>query len=74
MGHETEAAATYETAAYVAKRQGALMLELRALTAWARLPASRDRVRPMLASCIEEVAQGGTCRSLVEAKEVLVTL
>jgi class 3 adenylate cyclase len=73
MGHEPEAEATYETAAHVARRQGARMLELRALTAWARLPASPDRVTSMLASCAEEVAQGGTCRSLAEAQEVLGT-
>jgi hypothetical protein len=71
MGHEPEAEATYETAAYVARRQGARMLELRALTAWASVPASADRVTSMLASCAEEVARGGPCRSLAEAKEVL---
>jgi hypothetical protein len=71
MGHEPEAAATYETAAYVARRQGALMLELRALTAWARLPGTPDRVISMLASCAEAVAQGGPSRSLAEAREVL---
>jgi hypothetical protein len=71
MGHEPEAEATYETAAYVARRQGALMLELRALTAWARLPGTHDRVISMLASCVEAVAQGGPSRSLAEAREVL---
>jgi hypothetical protein len=71
MGHEPEAEATYETAAYVARRQGARMLELRVLTSWARLAGSPSQVASMLASCAEEVARGGPCRSLAEAKEVL---
>ena len=73
MGRESAAAANYEAAVEVARRQGALMLELRALTSWTRLPGSREQTTSMLASCAEEVARGGPCRSLAEAWDALGT-
>ena len=49
------------------------MLELRALTDWARLERSPDSVRADLRACIEDVAAGGPSRSLDEARRVDAT-
>ena len=55
----------------VARQQGAGMLELRALTDWARLEGAPDRVRAELAVCMADVAAGGPSRSLDEARKVI---
>src|SRR3984957_16894002 len=61
----------YEEAAAVARRQGARMLELRALTDWLRLPGAPDHVRADLEICVAAMAEGGPSRSLDEARSAL---
>jgi class 3 adenylate cyclase len=61
----------YEEAAAVARRQGARMLELRALTDWLRLPGAPDHVRADLELCVAATAEGGPSRSLDEARRAL---
>jgi class 3 adenylate cyclase len=60
----------YRAAVDLARQQGAKMLELRALTSWARHSTSSDRIRDELAACIEDVSSGGPSRSLDEARQV----
>jgi class 3 adenylate cyclase len=60
----------YRAAVDLARQQGAKMLELRALTSWARHSTSSDRIRGELAACIEDVSSGGPSRSLDEARQV----
>jgi class 3 adenylate cyclase len=66
-----EAALDYRAAIDLARQQGAKMLELRALTSWARDPTAPDHVRKDLAACIEDVSSGGPSRSLDQAQEVI---
>jgi hypothetical protein len=47
------------------------MLELKALTDWARLPGSPDRVREELRVCMERASAGGPSRILDEARSLL---
>jgi class 3 adenylate cyclase len=68
------AARDYEEAVAVARRQGARMLELRALTDWAGLPGGPSRVISELRVCVEQVAAGGQSRSLEEARRILEPL
>jgi hypothetical protein len=66
-----DADADYLAAVELARRQGAKMLELRALTCWARRPTAPDRVLEELAGCIVEISPGGPSRSLDLAREVV---
>jgi hypothetical protein len=61
----------YRAAVDLAREQGAKMLELRALTSWARFPSAPARIRAELAACIDDVSSGGPNRSLDQAREVL---
>ena len=65
------AARDYEEAARVARRQGACMLELRALTDWLGLPGAPGHVRADLEACVAATAGGGPSRSLDEARRAL---
>jgi hypothetical protein len=65
------AAEDYAAAVDVARKQGASMLELKALTDWAGLPGVPERVRTDLQVCAAEVGAGGACRSLDRARRVL---
>jgi hypothetical protein len=66
-----EAAEDYRAAIRLARQQGAKMLELRALTGWARDPSAPDSVREELAACIEVVSAGGPSKSLDQARRAL---
>ncbi|HEY1652419.1 MAG TPA: adenylate/guanylate cyclase domain-containing protein [Acidimicrobiales bacterium] len=66
-----EADEDFRAAVDLARRQGAKMLELRALTSWARHSSASDGVREELAACIEDVASGGPSQSLDRAREVI---
>ena len=69
---QVEAAARdYKEAVRVARRQGARMLELRALTDWVTLPGAPETVRDALVACVADVAGGGPSRSLDEARQIL---
>ncbi len=72
-GRSDSAADDLREAVELARVQGAKMLELRALTDWARLEGSPHSVRAELRSCIEDVAAGGPSRSLDEARRVDTT-
>jgi len=61
----------YAEATTVARRQGARMLELRALTDWLRLPGAPDHIRADLPICVAAMAEGGPSRSLDEARRAL---
>jgi hypothetical protein len=63
--------ADYRAAVDLARLQGAKMLELRALTCWARRPTAPERVLQELGACMEEIAPGGPSRTLDLAREVL---
>jgi hypothetical protein len=69
--HVEEAAREYEDAVGVARKQGARMLELRALTDWIGLPGAPGRVRAELEACVAATASGGPSRSLDEARRGL---
>ena len=73
LGRVAESEREYRDAVELAQAQGARMLELRALTSWARLPGSTEATRSALRACAKEVEQGGACRSLAKAWEVLGT-
>jgi hypothetical protein len=73
MGRAESAADDYEAAVWLARDQGAKMLELRALTDWARLAGAPGHVRAELPACIEKVAEGGPSRNLEEARKVDAT-
>jgi hypothetical protein len=70
-GGEESAAEDYGAAVMIAREQGAAMLELKALTDWARIPAAPDRVRDGLEACVAEVGAGGVCASLDRARRTL---
>ena len=70
-GAEDSAAGDYGAAVEIAREQGAAMLELKALTDWARVPGAPDRVRAELETCVTGVGAGGTCGSLDRARRVL---
>jgi hypothetical protein len=70
-GRDDAAAHDYADAVALARSRGALMLELKALTDWVRLPGSPDHVRDELRECSERVAAGGPSKSLDEARSVL---
>ena len=65
------AARDYEEASTVARRQGARMLELRALTDWLRLPGAPEHVRADLERCVTAVSEGGPSRSLDDARRAM---
>jgi class 3 adenylate cyclase len=65
------AAGDYEEAARVARRQGALLLELRALTDWLDLPGAPVHVRTDLEACVALASEGGRSRSLSQARRAL---
>jgi hypothetical protein len=65
------AAEDYAAAVDIARKQGAAMLELKALTDWVGLPGVPECVRTDLQVCAEEVGVGGACRSLDRARKVL---
>jgi hypothetical protein len=66
-----QAGRDYEEAVEVARHQGALMLELRALTDWLGLPGAPSHVRTDLRECVTATAVGGPSRSLTEARRAL---
>jgi hypothetical protein len=70
-GGEDSAAEDYGAAVGVAREQGAAMLELKALTDWARIPGAPDRVHSELEACVAEVSAGGPCASLDRARRTL---
>jgi class 3 adenylate cyclase len=70
-GRHEEAAHDYSDAVALGRSRGARMLELKALTDWARLPHVPDRVRDELRACSADVASGGPSKSLREAVAVL---
>jgi class 3 adenylate cyclase len=61
----------YADAVALARAHGGRMLEMRALTDWARLPGSPDHVRDQLRACTVDVEAGGPSKSLDEALVVL---
>jgi class 3 adenylate cyclase len=61
----------YEEAVAVARRQGARMLELRALTDWVRLPGAPDHIRADLKICAAAAAEDGPSRILDEARRAI---
>ena len=70
--HQVEQAGLdYAEAVEVARRQGARMLELRALTDWLGLPGAPPHVRGDLEACVADTAGGGPSRSLDEARRAL---
>jgi class 3 adenylate cyclase len=60
----------YAGAVAVARAQGARMLELRALTEWARLDGAPPHVRRDLESLVAQLAPGGPSLSLAAARAV----
>ena len=72
-GRSESATDDLRAAVELARLQGAKLLELRALTDWARLERPPDSVRADLRACIEDVAAGGPSRSLDEARRVDAT-
>jgi tetratricopeptide (TPR) repeat protein len=70
-GRYEDAAHDYADAVVLARSRGAGMLELKALTDWARLPEAPARVRDELRTCSGVVSAGGPSRSLDEALVVL---
>jgi len=73
LGDHAASENEYRSAVELARAQGARMLELRALTSWARLPGSTGATRSALRGCVKEVESGGACRSVAEAWEALGT-
>jgi hypothetical protein len=70
-GRQDDAANDYADAVALAQTRGGRMLEMRALTDWARLPGSLAEVRDQLRACTVDVEAGGPSRSLDEALVVL---
>jgi class 3 adenylate cyclase/tetratricopeptide (TPR) repeat protein len=71
VGRVEEAERDFDEAVAIARRQGAKMLELRALTEWARQEGAPAHVRAELGVCAADVAAGGPSRSLSEARRVM---
>jgi hypothetical protein len=71
VGQHEKARENYVESVASARTQGARMLELRALTDWARLPATPDHIREELRACAANVATGGPSKCLNEALSVL---
>jgi hypothetical protein len=65
------AAEDYRAAVELARQQGAKVLELRALTSWARQSPTPESVRDDLAACVEDVSAGGPSRSVDQARQVI---
>jgi hypothetical protein len=65
------AAEDYRAAVELARQQGAKVLELRALTSWARQSSTPESVRDDLAACVEDVSAGGPSRSVDQARQVI---
>jgi hypothetical protein len=65
------AAEDYRAAVELARQQGAKVLELRALTSWARQSSTPESVRDDLVACVEDVSPGGPSRSVDQAREVI---
>ncbi len=70
-GRFEEAEEDCRAAVELARVQGAKMLELRALTQWARLTGAPESVCDDLRACASDVATGGPSLSLDEARRVL---
>jgi class 3 adenylate cyclase len=70
-GRRETAADDYADAVALARARGAHMLELKALTDWARLPGSQGSVRDELRACAADIAVGGPSKSLDEAMTAL---
>jgi hypothetical protein len=70
-GRHDDAAHDYADAVALARARDGRMLEMRALTDWARLPGSHDDIRDQLRACVLEVEAGGPSKSLDEALEAL---
>jgi len=71
VGRVEQAERDYLEAVAIARDQGAKMLELRALTDWARHEGAPERMRAELGTCAAEIAAGGPSRSLDEARKVV---
>ena len=67
-GAEDSAARDFGAAVAIAREQGAALLELKALTDWARTPGAPEGVHTELEACIAEVSAGGACGSLDRAR------
>jgi class 3 adenylate cyclase len=65
------AAEDYQDAVELARQQGSKMLELRALTSWARQPSAPESVRHQLVACVDDIALGGPSRSVDQARQVI---
>jgi hypothetical protein len=65
------AAEDFRAAVDLARQQGAKMLELRALTSWARQSSVPAHVRDDLVVCVEDVSPGGPSRSVDQARQVI---
>jgi hypothetical protein len=61
----------YRAAVQLAREQGAKVLELRALTSWARHSSPPESVCQELVACVDDVSSGGPNRSLDEARLVI---
>ncbi|HEY6429246.1 MAG TPA: AAA family ATPase, partial [Acidimicrobiales bacterium] len=70
-GRNEAAAHDYADAVELARSRGARMLELKALTDWARMPDRPDQVREELRTCSALVAADGPSKRLDEALSVL---
>ena len=70
-GRDDAAGHDFADAVGLARSRGAPMLELKALTDWARLPGSPDHVKEELRACTERVSAGGPSRILDEARSLL---
>jgi hypothetical protein len=68
---EAGAVDDYRAAVQLARQQGAKVLELRALTSWARQSSAPESVRQELVACVEDVSSGGPNRSVDEARLVI---
>jgi hypothetical protein len=70
-GRHEDAALDYADAVALARAGGGRMLELKALTGWARLPGVPEDVREELRACSAVVEAGGSSKSFDDACEVL---
>jgi hypothetical protein len=68
---EAGAVDDYRAAVQLARQQGAKVLELRALTSWARQSSPPESVCEELVACVEDVSSGGLNRSVDEARLVI---